>query len=81
MRVLRAEIPLRTALTADELAQKIDLTASKIYRGTRKIRSDNRNVVLLSLCDYGKPIKIIKLQLSIREAQRDLSVGRRSADT
>jgi hypothetical protein len=37
----REEIALRAAFTAGELAEKIDLTASKIYRGTRKIGSNN----------------------------------------
>jgi hypothetical protein len=37
----REEIALRAAFTAGELAEKIDLTASKIYRGTRKIGSCN----------------------------------------
>ena len=44
MRGLRDEIVLRTALTAGELAQKLDLTASKIYREKRKIGSNNRTL-------------------------------------
>ena len=44
MRGLRDEIVLRTALTAGEIAQKLDLTASKIYREKRKIGSNNRTL-------------------------------------
>ena len=57
MRGLRDEIVLRTALTAGEIAQKLDLTASKIYRETRKIGSNNRTLFYYHRAIMVNPLK------------------------
>ena len=57
MRGLRDEIVLRTALTAGEPAQKLDLTASKIYREKRKIGSNNRTLFYYLRAIMVNPLK------------------------
>ena len=80
MRGLRDEIVLRTALTADEIAQKLDLTASKIYRETRKIGSNNRTLFYHLRAIMVNPLKSQNFN-SRFEKQRNLTIRGQSAGT
>ena len=73
MRGLRDEIVLRTALTAGEIAQKLDLTASKIYRETRKIGSNNRTLFYYHRAIMVNPLKSQNLNCRF-EIQGDSTV-------
>ena len=73
MRGRRKEISLRTAFTAGELAQKIDLTASKIYRGTRKIGSNNPTLFYYLRAVMVNPLKSQNFNCRF-EKQRDLTI-------
>ena len=75
MRGLRDEIVLRTALTAGESAQKLDLTASKIYRETRKIGSNNRTLFYYLRAIMVNPLKSQNFN-SRFEKQHDITVRR-----
>jgi hypothetical protein len=63
----REEIALRAAFTAGELAQQIDLTASKIYRGTRKIGRNNRTLFYYLRAIMVKPLKSQNFSYPIRQ--------------
>ena len=78
MRRRRDEIVLRTASTAGEIAQKLHLTASKIYRETRKIGSNNRALFYYLRAIIGNPLKSQNFNCRF-ENRRDLTIRERSA--